>query len=186
MYIVTGGAGFIGSNIVAALEERGRVPITVSDWLDDKDKARNLEKRRRTTVIPPEELAAFLDANKGKIEAIIHMGPSRRPRPPTSTRFSKIISSFPWTSGAGALSTASAFSMLPRPPPTAAASMVSRTIPPSPPWPGCGRSTPTAGRNICSTAGLRGWLKKARQRRRNGPGSSSSTSSVPTNTTKGP
>ena len=78
MYIVTGGAGFIGSNIVAALEERGRVPIVVSDWLDIEDpscdKARNLEKRRLTTAIPPEDLAAFLDDNKGKVEAIIHMG----------------------------------------------------------------------------------------------------------------
>ena len=47
MYIVTGGAGFIGSNIAAALEERGD-DVVIVDWLGTEDKWRNIAKRRRT------------------------------------------------------------------------------------------------------------------------------------------
>ena len=33
MIVVTGAAGFIGSNVVAALNERGHTDIAVCDWL---------------------------------------------------------------------------------------------------------------------------------------------------------
>ena len=36
MIVVTGGAGFIGSNVVAALEARGEGPILVSDRINDE------------------------------------------------------------------------------------------------------------------------------------------------------
>ena len=42
MIIVTGGAGFIGSNIVRALNERGHEDILVVDNLDKSEKHRNL------------------------------------------------------------------------------------------------------------------------------------------------
>ena len=35
MILLTGGAGFIGSNLVASLNERGVSEIAVSDHLDD-------------------------------------------------------------------------------------------------------------------------------------------------------
>lgn len=47
MLIVTGGAGFIGSNIVAALEERGETDIVVVDRLRDGIK---WEKYRQTEL----------------------------------------------------------------------------------------------------------------------------------------
>ncbi len=74
MYVVTGGAGFIGSNIVNGLERRGLGPLVVVDHLGDDDKWRNLAKRELADVIQPEALVGFLDANATQIEAVIHMG----------------------------------------------------------------------------------------------------------------
>lgn len=42
MIIVTGGAGFIGSNLVRALNARGESDITVVDDLTDGTKFRNI------------------------------------------------------------------------------------------------------------------------------------------------
>ena len=74
MYVITGGAGFIGSNIAAALDEQG-ADIVVSDWLGANDfKWRNIAKRRLLDIIPPEATPAFLDANREKIAGVFHMG----------------------------------------------------------------------------------------------------------------
>ncbi|MDP2697204.1 ADP-glyceromanno-heptose 6-epimerase [Thalassospira sp.] len=74
MIIVTGGAGFIGSNIVAALEERGETDIVVVDRLRDGIKWRNIAKREIRDIVHPDHLSAFLDAHPDDIDAIFHMG----------------------------------------------------------------------------------------------------------------
>ncbi|NQU62356.1 MAG: ADP-glyceromanno-heptose 6-epimerase [Rhodospirillales bacterium] len=74
MYVVTGGAGFIGSNIVWALENLGVGKIIVCDWMDDGDKWRNVAKRELADVVAPEDLFDFLEDNATNIEAVIHMG----------------------------------------------------------------------------------------------------------------
>ncbi|HEX9702286.1 MAG TPA: NAD-dependent epimerase/dehydratase family protein, partial [Rhodospirillales bacterium] len=45
MYVVTGGAGFIGSNIVWALEDQGVGKVVVCDRLRQGQKWRNVAKR---------------------------------------------------------------------------------------------------------------------------------------------
>jgi ADP-L-glycero-D-manno-heptose 6-epimerase len=72
MLLVTGGAGFIGSNVVAALNEAGRSDIVVNDVLGTDQKWRNLAKRQVTDVVAPADLFRWLDGRK--LEAVIHMG----------------------------------------------------------------------------------------------------------------
>ncbi len=72
MLLVTGGAGFIGSNIVASLNEAGRTDIVVNDVFGTGEKWRNLGKRQLADVVPPEELFGWLDHRK--LDAVIHMG----------------------------------------------------------------------------------------------------------------
>ena len=72
MILVTGGAGFIGSNLQAALVRRGLETVVV-DRLGSDDKWRNLAKHPPAGIIPPEELDAFL-ARHPPIEMVFHMG----------------------------------------------------------------------------------------------------------------
>lgn len=74
MIIVTGGAGFIGSNLVAALEERGAHDIVVCDRLGQDSKWRNLAKRELAGFVSPEELMPLLDREPGAIQTIFHFG----------------------------------------------------------------------------------------------------------------
>jgi len=72
MLLVTGGAGFIGSNVVAALNDAGRTDIAVNDVLGDGGKWRNLAKRQLADVIPPGDLFRWLDGRK--LDTVIHLG----------------------------------------------------------------------------------------------------------------
>jgi len=72
--IVTGGAGFIGSNVVAALEARGERRIVVSDWLEAETKWRNIAKHPLLDIVLPEALPAFIEANAGAVRAVYHLG----------------------------------------------------------------------------------------------------------------
>ncbi len=73
--LVTGGAGFIGSNIVAALVEDGW-SVTVADRLGDaaSGKWRNLAKHAIDDFIAPEQIFDWLATRGREVEVIIHMG----------------------------------------------------------------------------------------------------------------
>src|SRR5689334_23778542 len=72
MLLVTGGAGFIGSNVVASLDEAGGADVAVNDVLGSEVKWRNLQKRRIADFVPPADLPRWLDGRK--LDAVIHMG----------------------------------------------------------------------------------------------------------------
>src|SRR6266576_2542163 len=72
MLLVTGGAGFIGSNVVASLNETGHTDVIVNDTLGNSSKWRNLQKQQLADFIFPRELFQWLDNRK--LDAIIHLG----------------------------------------------------------------------------------------------------------------
>ena len=72
MLLVTGGAGFIGSNVVAALNDAGRADVAVCDLLGHDGKWRNLAKRQLADIVPPAQLPDWL--NGRRLDAIIHLG----------------------------------------------------------------------------------------------------------------
>ncbi len=74
-YIVTGGAGFIGSNIVAALNARGEEDILVVDILGKDEKWKNLVGLKYADYMEGDafRLAVQQDA-LDKVSAVFHMG----------------------------------------------------------------------------------------------------------------
>lgn len=74
-YIVTGGAGFIGSNIVAALNARGEMDILVVDILGRDEKWKNLVGLAFADYVEAAEFRRALHEGKvGGASVVFHMG----------------------------------------------------------------------------------------------------------------
>jgi ADP-L-glycero-D-manno-heptose 6-epimerase len=75
MIVVTGGAGFIGSNLVRELNRRGSDDVVVVDDLSDGRKFLNLADCRIADYLDKSEfLPKLKDGDFGKVEAVFHQG----------------------------------------------------------------------------------------------------------------
>jgi ADP-L-glycero-D-manno-heptose 6-epimerase len=75
-YVVTGAAGFIGSNLVRALNARGETQITAVDDLTRGEKFRNLVDCRIADFLDKREFLERLERGdfEGSIDAVFHQG----------------------------------------------------------------------------------------------------------------
>jgi ADP-L-glycero-D-manno-heptose 6-epimerase len=73
LILVTGAAGFIGSNVARMLAQEGH-RVVASDWLGRGEKWLNLRDVALHDVIRPEATLAWLEAQGDRVSAVIHMG----------------------------------------------------------------------------------------------------------------
>ncbi len=72
--LVTGGGGFIGSNIAGDLAAHTDYRVVVADEFGSTEKWRNLAKHPIFEIISPAEIFYWLESQKDDLEAIVHMG----------------------------------------------------------------------------------------------------------------
>jgi ADP-L-glycero-D-manno-heptose 6-epimerase len=73
MILVTGGAGFIGSNIAAQLEEHGR-RVAICDVFGHGDKWKNIARLNPADIVNPQETLYWIEQHRKQLHAVVHMG----------------------------------------------------------------------------------------------------------------
>ncbi len=74
MLVITGGGGFIGSVLGAALNECGRSDLVIVDRFGTDGKWRNIAKRDFSDILSADGLLPWLDRFGGEVEAVFHLG----------------------------------------------------------------------------------------------------------------
>jgi ADP-L-glycero-D-manno-heptose 6-epimerase len=72
--VVTGGAGFIGSGVIRALNERNISEIVIVDDLGQSEKWKNLVGKQFIDIIHKDSLFDWLEDRESEISAFIHLG----------------------------------------------------------------------------------------------------------------
>lgn len=72
--VITGGGGFIGSNIAALLAAKTNYQIVVVDEFGEDDKWRNLRNHHVAEILSPANLFYWLEMNGSQVEAILNFG----------------------------------------------------------------------------------------------------------------
>ena len=88
LVLVTGGAGFIGSNIVARLIADGHYDVAVCDRLREAEsgKWRNLAGHPIADFVAPEAMWDWLARHEDEVAAIVHMGAVRATTEPDADK----------------------------------------------------------------------------------------------------
>jgi len=73
MIFLTGGAGFIGSNLLAALSDRGR-DVALADYMGEDDKWQNVAKHAVAAFVDVDGTLDWLNARAPMIESVVHLG----------------------------------------------------------------------------------------------------------------
>lgn len=74
LIVVTGGAGFIGSNVVRYLNDIGMNNIIIVDELGSTEKWKNLLGKKFIDIIAKDDFFPWLQDRESEIEAFIHLG----------------------------------------------------------------------------------------------------------------
>ena len=73
MILITGGSGFIGSNLVGALSENGE-RVSICDTLGTGKKWLNVSKHEIDEIVAPESLNEILTRRRDDLSFVYHMG----------------------------------------------------------------------------------------------------------------
>jgi len=74
MIIITGAAGFIGSNLLSSLNQEGYKDIVLVDLFNNLQKNKNIENKTFTRMVDRREFFEFVEKNHRMIQIIFHIG----------------------------------------------------------------------------------------------------------------